>query len=128
MPREEQQSLLRNGESDGRNTRAHDGDYAESLEGEYDKSYIRLTRRQTRQFLGSKLGHYSVLFLVTVDVACIFADFLINLYLCEHECCRYKNEYQGLHDTQDALGVVSLVFSCLFMVELMASIWAFGFS
>ena len=27
---------------------------------------------------------------------------------------------------QEVLGILSLVFSCLFMLELIASVWAFG--
>lgn len=33
---------------------------------------------------------------------------------------------RGSAKAQAALGIVSLVFSCLFMLELVASIWAFG--
>lgn len=85
-------------------------------------------RQRTQYLLTSKFGHYFVLFLVSVDVGCIFADFLISLYLCEHECCQQTKDYEELHITQDVLGIVSLVFSCLFLLELMASIWAFGIS
>ena len=88
---------------------------------------LQTSRQRTQHLLNSKYGHYFVLFLVSVDVACIFADFLISLYLCEHECCQFKEEYRGFHEAQNALGIVSLVFSCLFMLELIASIWAFGF-
>ena len=127
MSSSEHQPLLRDSESDGEGRYASHGDSIGSTDAEND-SYISLTRSQTRRFLGSNAGHYSILFLVSVDVACIFADFLINIYLCEHECCHYRSEYQDLHNTLDALGIISLVFSCLFMVELMASIWAFGFA
>lgn len=88
--------------------------------------YVQTARQKTRRLLNSKLGHYFVLFLVSVDIICIFADFLISLYTCEKECCKPTEKYRGYHDAQDALGIVSLVFSSLFMVELAASIWAFG--
>ena len=90
------------------------------------RSYVQVTRGQTRRFLASKYGHYSVLLLVSLDVSCIFADFLLGLYICEHTCKKGESVGKGLPKAQDALGVVSLVFSCLFMVELIASIWAFG--
>ena len=91
-----------------------------------DISYESPTRRQTRRFLSSIYGHYAVLLLVGMDVGCIFADFLISLYICDHSCGEGGSVGQDLPKAQDALGVVSLVFSCLFMVELLASIWAFG--
>ena len=88
--------------------------------------YLHPARRQLQRFLNSKFGHYSVLALVSLDVSCIFADFLISLYVCEHSCGDDNRVSKGLLDTQKALGIVSLVFSCLFMCELLASIWAFG--
>lgn len=92
-----------------------------------DTYYVRTSRSEAQRFLTSKTGHYSVLLLVSLDISCIFADFLINLYLCERECGGPKEgQYEGLHQTQEALNIISLVFSCLFMLELLASIWAFG--
>jgi hypothetical protein len=48
-------------------------------------------------------------------------DFVINLFACE-------KRFDGpvLEDILEGLEWVSLVFSCLFMAELLASIWAFG--
>ena len=89
-------------------------------------SYDNTTRKQTRRFLSSKYGHYAVLLLVSMDVSCIFADFLISLYICDHTCDKGEPLNKNLPSAQDSLGIISLVFSCLFMVELMASIWAFG--
>ncbi len=89
-------------------------------------SYDNTTRKQTRRFLSSKYGHYAVLLLVSLDVSCIFADFLISLYICDHTCDKGEPVNKSLPEAQDALGIVSLIFSCLFMVELLASIWAFG--
>lgn len=81
-------------------------------------STITTTRHQTRRFLTSKWGHYSVLALVALDVASIFADFIVQILNCEG---RFDGEV-----TLEILGIVSLVFSCLFVLELLASIWAFG--
>jgi len=81
------------------------------------------TRRFLQWFLTSKYGHYSVMILVTLDVAGIFADFLISLHICEH---RHEDVHvwKGINE---GLDILSLVFSCLFMVELLCSIYAFGF-
>lgn len=92
-----------------------------------DVSYDNSTRKQTRRFLSSIYGHYAVLLLVSMDVGCIFADFLISLYICDHSCGNEDSVGEGLPKAQEALGIVSLVFTCLFMLELLASIWAFGF-
>ncbi|KAG5656047.1 hypothetical protein KAF25_001617 [Fusarium avenaceum] len=86
-----------------------------------DRQTIESTRQKTARFLSSKSGHYSVLTLVSLDVLSMIADFILNLFKCE----------QGKKSSEwdialDILGSISLVFSCLFMVELIASIWAFG--
>ena len=96
------------------------------IEGPNMNSYLAPARKQTRRFLESKYGHYAVLLLVSLDVSCIFADFLISLYICDHECGKRKDVSKSLPEAQDALGIVSLIFSCLFMLELLASMWAFG--
>ncbi|KAJ9623166.1 hypothetical protein H2203_006102 [Taxawa tesnikishii (nom. ined.)] len=85
-------------------------------------TFVATTRRQTRRYLSSKTGHYSVLLLVSLDVACIFADFIIQIFRLEGRIADRDGEV-----ALEALGIVSLVFSCLFVAELVASVWAFGF-
>ncbi|KAI9851484.1 MAG: hypothetical protein M1838_003559 [Thelocarpon superellum] len=105
------------------------GDHDDSQEIRHDApsstflERLPLVRPRLQRFLTSKVGHYSVLLLVSLDVSCIFADLLINLVVCEQ---RHPDEALGI--ARDALGTAGLVFSCLFMAELMASIWAFGLS
>lgn len=82
-------------------------------------------KNQTGRFLASKYGHYAVLSLVSLDVSCIFADFILGLYICEHSCNGSGHVSKALPDTQHALGIISLIISALFMVELCASIWSF---
>lgn len=98
---------------------------AEDGEDRYTSNYARL-RAKTRSFLSSKWGHYLVLFMVAVDVACIFADFLIELRVCE---LRERHQIpidRGWGVAQEALGLIGLIFSCLFMLELIASVLSFG--
>ncbi|EMC97565.1 hypothetical protein BAUCODRAFT_50672, partial [Baudoinia panamericana UAMH 10762] len=78
-------------------------------------------RRETKRYLTSKIGHYSVLALVSVDIGSIFADLILQLLTCEGRIPPRDGEHG-----QEVLSILSLVFSCLFMVELLASIWAFG--
>ena len=91
-----------------------------------DESRWTAARRGAQQFLTSKYGHYMVISMVVVDLTGIFADLVIDQYLCDHECCNRMKKYDSLHETQDALGILSLVISCLFMVELCTSVLAFG--
>lgn len=91
---------------------------------EHRGTFFTRLQASVRDFLCSKLGHYFVFILVSLDVSCIFADIFISLYQCDHD-----NKIDPAWDiTRDVLNVVSLVFSCLFMAELLASIWAFGSS
>lgn len=123
MSSDESQPLLRDGNLQERQSGTGQRYHGIVVTVSYDNS----TRRQTRRFLSSLYGHYAVLLLVSMDVGCIFADFLISLYICDHSCGNGDSVGEGLPKAQEALGIVSLVFSCLFMVELLASIWAFGF-
>jgi len=84
---------------------------------------IRTTRTETKRFLASKWGHYSVLALVAADISAIFADLILQLLTCEGRVPAKDGQIGS-----DVLGVLSLVFSCLFMLELLASVWAFGWT
>ncbi|KAL4731115.1 hypothetical protein ACLX1H_000075 [Fusarium chlamydosporum] len=86
-----------------------------------DQWNVRTAREATAQFLSSKAGHYSVLTLVSLDVLSMITDFILNLFKCEQG--RKGSDWDlGL----EILGSISLAFSCLFVVELIASVWAFG--
>jgi len=68
---------------------------------------------------------------VSLDVACIFADFLISLYTCEHFCSLPSTpsidaSRERWDKAQTVLADISIAFSCLFLLELISSIWAFG--
>jgi len=79
------------------------------------------SREAARHYLSSKTGHYFVLGLVALDVSSIFADFVINLFKCEGQWGD-----KGWDEALEALGVIGLVFSTLFLLELLVSVWAFG--
>ena len=90
-----------------------------------DTAVSRL-RHSLQNFLSSKWGHYFVLGLVSLDIAGIFADFLISLHICEHSGEKGFNKKSWVQ-ASSTLGDISLAFSCLFMAELLASVFAFGF-
>ncbi|KAF2662278.1 hypothetical protein K491DRAFT_686761 [Lophiostoma macrostomum CBS 122681] len=93
----------------------------ESLPNSNSYFPIPSIRRQLFRFLDSKTFHYSILALVSLDVSCLFADIVINLLTCGHRTKPYD-------DALRALEIISLVFSCLFVLELIATLWAFGTS
>lgn len=98
---------------------------------------LQNTKQKVAEFLSSKYGHYSVLTLVSLDVLSMIAgklysangfptqliqsDFILKLFKCEQEKSGADWDL-----ALDVLGSMSLVFSCLFMLELIASVWAFG--
>lgn len=90
-----------------------------------DEPLLTWWRKSIRNLLSSRWGHYLVLLLVTIDVCCSFADFLIQLHVCELKQNHYRVD-PGWGVTKHVLGVVSLVISCLFMVELMVAVFGFG--
>jgi len=124
---EEQTPLLRNRnrntwlKSSGRRSVNVQNWFSLPLRGEGNA--VRNTRESVACFLSSKAGHYSVLGLVTLDVLGIIADFILNLFKCESD--KEGPEWDVALNT---LGLISLAFSCLFMLELIASVWAFGWS
>lgn len=88
------------------------------------KRYKRIyntCKSSVQDFLSSRAQHYTVLGLVSFDLLGIFADIIINLYQCDE-----KDTDPVWDDVRNGLGVAGLVFSCLFMLELILSVWAFG--
>ncbi|KAK5133971.1 hypothetical protein LTR08_007091 [Meristemomyces frigidus] len=84
-------------------------------------AFAASARGRTKHYLTSKAGHYSVLVLVSVDISAIFCDLILQLLTCEGRIPADNGE-----TASEVLGILSLVFSCLFMLELLASVWAFG--
>lgn len=63
-------------------------------------TYVR-SRHQTKRFLTSKVGHYAVLALVSLDISTIFADLLLTSLACEGRI--------PLHGAEKASDVLSIV-------------------
>jgi hypothetical protein len=85
------------------------------------RAVYTVCQQRVQKFLSSRSQHYTVLGLVSLDLLGIFADIIINLYQCDE-----KHTDPKWDDVRNGLGTAGLVFSCLFLVELLASIWAFG--
>lgn len=97
------------------------------------RTTYRSFRRRTQAFLNSRYQHYIVLTLVTLDVLSIFADIFLALYICEDLSKSpssgekpSRSKIHQLESARDGLSIAGLVFSCGFMLELLLSIWAFG--
>ena len=73
---------------------------------------VTAIKHQVKRFLTSKTGHYAVLLLVSLDISAIFADLILQLLTCEGRI----PDKDG-NEASSVLGIVSLVFSCLFMVR-----------
>ena len=95
------------------------------IEAEEKENFIPRLRRFLRWLLPSKYGHYFVIIVVSLDITCIFADFLISLHVCEHGGEKGFNA-KGWLTAKDVMAAFGLLFSTLFMVELLASLFAFG--
>jgi hypothetical protein len=85
------------------------------------RSRVQRARLASKRFLTSKIAHYSILLMVSLDVSCIFGDIFISLFTCGKE-----NPDRAWGVAREVLGDISLVFSCLFMLELLVSVWAAG--
>lgn len=111
----EQQPLLE-GQDDTNQGTDQQGQSKEEI-----SAYTR--HRQTCQnLLISKQKHYFILALVALDVSCLLADIMIALIDCDE---RIKND-AWVPEVREGLEHAGLVFSCLFLVELLLCIWAFG--
>ncbi|KAL2264930.1 hypothetical protein VTJ83DRAFT_7440 [Remersonia thermophila] len=79
-------------------------------------------RARAQTFLSSRVKHYFVLALVTLDVCAILADLLVALVACDLD----QKDAPWVRTTSKVLYPLSLAFGSLFMAELLVTVWAFG--
>ncbi len=79
-------------------------------------------RQQSQHYLASKQKHYLILGLVALDVAAILTDILVSLVTCELD----SDNQPWVGPVLEAAKISGLVISSLFLVELLATVWAFG--
>ncbi|KAM7199345.1 hypothetical protein V8F20_005740 [Naviculisporaceae sp. PSN 640] len=80
-------------------------------------------RHKAKEFLESKSKHYIILAMVVLDVAGILADIFISLMACDLG----KKDDRWVQRSEEILYIVGVVFSSLFLVELLVTVWVFGF-
>lgn len=89
----------------------------------YGSGTYHRRREQTRRLLVSKKKHYFVMTLVALDVIGLLADIFIALIACDMG----KSDEPWVGETRDGIQHAGLAFSCLFLLELISCVWAFGF-
>lgn len=97
-------------------------DTGQAGQADTEPSTYHKCQRRCQNLLMSKQKHYFILALVALDVSCLLADILIALIDCDS---RIKDD-EWVPDVREALERAGLVFSCLFLVELLMCLWAFG--
>jgi len=84
-------------------------------------------RSRCRVYLSSRQKHYAVMTLVALDVLAILIDIFITLVTCELGPPEKEHE-APVETVHEVIKVSGLVFSALFLAELIATLWAFGFT
>jgi hypothetical protein len=107
-------------EADGNNNNnSHHG----AAQRESWSAASRRRRRRGREMLSSKKKHYLAMTLVALDVVAILTDVFVALVACDMG----QEDEQWVDETRAVLKKVELVFSAMFLVELLLTIWAFGY-
>lgn len=80
-------------------------------------------RPRLRRLLSSKYQHLAIILLISFDLLSITGDMLIELYQCDG-----RGRGKGWERTSDGLRIAGVTFSCLFVVELLCCLGAFGWA
>lgn len=97
-----------------------------SAPDEEDEAYLTSSRglhRWCGRVLASRRKHFLVMGIVALDVAALLANVFIQLIACE----MHQADEPWVQNITRGLETLGLIFSCLFMVELGACLFAFGF-
>jgi hypothetical protein len=80
-------------------------------------------REGGRRVLASRKKHFLIMAIVVLDVAALLANVFIQLIACEMD----QRDEPWVEQVSEALEITGLVCSCLFIVELGACLFSFGF-
>ncbi|PHH61932.1 hypothetical protein CDD81_7737 [Ophiocordyceps australis] len=90
--------------------------------------HLRVLRRARRcrsicqRLLMSRAKHFVIMTLVALDVATLLVNIFIQLIACK----MHQNDEPWVLGVAHGLGTAGLIFSCLFLVELIVCLSAFG--
>lgn len=85
-------------------------------------SSMKGLRARGRRLLSSRSKHYLIMGLVALDVAALLLNVFIQLIACDMG----QRKEPWVEEASRGLEIAGLVFSCLFMAELIASLLSFG--
>ncbi|KAH7326321.1 hypothetical protein B0I35DRAFT_466950 [Stachybotrys elegans] len=85
---------------------------------------VEAYRAKGRDLLGSRTKHYVVMGVVAFDVAALLGNIFLQLISCE----MHQRDEPWVQQLTKALTSLGLVFSCVFMVELIACVFSYGIS
>ncbi|KZL81983.1 hydrogen voltage-gated channel 1 protein [Colletotrichum incanum] len=80
------------------------------------------SRTSLKDILASRRKHYAVLALVSLDVATLMANIFVELVACDMK----RDDEPWVNSTRQGLTLAGLVFSCVFLAELILCVLAFG--
>ncbi|GJC79339.1 voltage-gated hydrogen channel 1 [Colletotrichum liriopes] len=80
------------------------------------------SRTSLKDVLASRRKHYAVLALVSLDVATLMANIFVELVACDMK----RDDEPWVTSTRRGLTLAGLVFSCVFLAELILCVMAFG--
>ncbi|TQN69229.1 Voltage-dependent L-type calcium channel subunit alpha-1D [Colletotrichum shisoi] len=80
------------------------------------------SRTSLKDVLASRKKHYAVLALVSLDVATLMTNIFVELVACDMK----REDETWVKTTRQGLTLAGLVFSCVFLAELVLCVIAFG--
>lgn len=108
---------------------AHDQQQQQHGEDDYSDDedvsgwhWSRRLRRTCGRALASRRKHFIIMAVVALDVTTLLANIFIQLIACETN----QADEPWVEAMTTTLEVIGLVFSTVFMIELIACIYAFG--
>ncbi|KAF6813016.1 hydrogen voltage-gated channel 1 protein [Colletotrichum sojae] len=86
------------------------------------RRHLTESRTSLKDVLSSRRKHYAVLALVSLDVLTLMANIFVELVACDMK----REDEPWVRTTRHGLTLAGLVFSCVFLAELMLCVLAFG--
>lgn len=110
-----------NGNSNGADQSFYD-DYSDIDEDVSSWHWSRRMRRSCARALASRRKHFLIMGIVALDVTTLLANIFIQLIACE----THQADEPWVETVTTMLEILGLAFSTVFMLELLACIYAFG--
>ncbi|OLN85574.1 Voltage-gated hydrogen channel 1 [Colletotrichum chlorophyti] len=86
------------------------------------RRHFSQSRTTLQDILSSRAKHYAVLALVSLDVVTLMTNIFVELVACDMK----QEDEPWVKNTRHGLTLAGLVFSCVFLAELILCLFAFG--